>query len=658
MNLAPIYELRSRLRTAMIAGTNRISEDFRLKRAVEDIKPLEALSPVFAKIGQLAASLLEENGEDREGVLIDTIMLVDALLCTQGQVAVTGEIAPLTVNNWGSVITNAPYSAVKTLVEALTTSGNGHFQFVVDTHKEKPELFKDYRVKSAMVAALGAAYAELAEQVAVWLKEEGEEIVPLLQRDFDPKGKKEMLRRVQVMESVAGGKCNDFYVRMLPEAERDVKNELIYALRYDVDNLELLLELAKKEKGNAKKMAYYALAAIEDERAEKLFGELYERKPMDALIYLRMTSTEWASKMVGESLISQLAVCKEPGYGKGDKVFTVNDTEVLRMAIEALPGKSGAEICEAFRTAYEVEDIYCKGPQDEKGHPWEMHVPVRRWGIKIERKRLAGAMAYFLESAIRINPDADLCALAQELYEKKSAKNNNKFYFSAVLAAKLLDSADCTEWLRNQIFEKGLLGIKKDTSFSAPLETVLEGLYFDESKGSYVLQTRMRDEANEVVTVYEQMVTQDIGGAFSDLLMKYAMLATDRQLVHFVNPKDKESCKKFEEYFYQRALTGPTDGLRNYWAGLRKCGCARCEGLLAEYVKRNSGKRDLPGWDVYSRLWELPGTAEAFEKEAEAVRKMICDGKVKVRNWNDKHFDEYMENVKEKKRSIFKEREF
>ena len=339
MNLAPIYELRSRLRTTMIAGTNLISEDFRLKRAVEEIKPLEALSPVFARIGQLSAALLTENGEDREGVLIETITLVDALLCTQGQVAVTGEITPLTADSWGSVITNAPYSAVKTLVEALTTSGNGHFQFVIDTHKEKPDLFRDYRVKSAMVAALGAAYAELAEQVAVWLKEEGEEIVPLLQKDFDPKGKKEMVRRVQVMEAVAGGKCNDFYVRVLPEAERDVKNELIYALRHHSDNIERLLELVRKEKGNAKKMAYYALAALEDERAEKFFRELDEKKPMDALIYLRMTSTGWAARMVGESLMGQLAVCKEPDYGKGENGFAVNDTEVLRMAIEALPAK-------------------------------------------------------------------------------------------------------------------------------------------------------------------------------------------------------------------------------------------------------------------------------------------------------------------------------
>ena len=46
MDITPIYELRDRLRTAMIAGTNLLAEDFRLKRAVEAMAPLEKAAPV------------------------------------------------------------------------------------------------------------------------------------------------------------------------------------------------------------------------------------------------------------------------------------------------------------------------------------------------------------------------------------------------------------------------------------------------------------------------------------------------------------------------------------------------------------------------------------------------------------------------------------
>lgn len=49
----------------------------------------------------------------------------------------------------------------------------------------------DYRVRAAMVQALGAAYSELADSAERWLKEGGSDVVWLLKKDFDPNGKKE-----------------------------------------------------------------------------------------------------------------------------------------------------------------------------------------------------------------------------------------------------------------------------------------------------------------------------------------------------------------------------------------------------------------------------------------------------------------------------------
>ena len=47
MDTTPIYELRERLRAAAIAGTNLLSEDFRLRRVFEAFKTLAKASPVF-----------------------------------------------------------------------------------------------------------------------------------------------------------------------------------------------------------------------------------------------------------------------------------------------------------------------------------------------------------------------------------------------------------------------------------------------------------------------------------------------------------------------------------------------------------------------------------------------------------------------------------
>lgn len=622
MDITPIYELRSRLRTAMIAGTNLLSEDFRLKRAAEDIKPLESVSPVFAKIGELTRNLLAEGQEDKEGALLDTITLVDAVLCTQGQVSVSGKVEPVAVNSRGTAVTNAPYSVVKTLVEALTSSGNGHYQYVMDTHQNQPELFNDYRVKAAMVQALGASYAELAEQTAMWLKEESEGILPLLQNGFDPKGKKEMVRRVQVMEAVGKEKCNDFYREMLPGAERDVRQALIYALRHSADNVELLTELVKKEKGNAKKTAYCALACVEDERAADLFQQLYAKKPVDAMIYIRMSRTKWASVMTAQCLLKQLEICKEP--------VSVEETEILRMIIEAVPGKNGREICDAIRIAFGTEDIYYRNANDNKVKKWAMH--VQRQGGRLEVKCFKDAAAVILETAVRVNPDKDLCALAEELYEKK---NNKTLFFTAAMTAKLLGKEDCTGWLKEQ------LGIKSNDSLAPYLAYALKGVVFDSVKQQYVMRTSVRNDVNDTVINYEYPVINVISDEFTDLLMEYSEFEVDRELVHIVNTGNEEQRKKFQEYFYKRALTAVDN--RIYLICLKQCGCTRCDGLLVHYIK---SKSKIQMWEIYSVLTQLPGNDEAIDAEAKAAQELIKSGKVHVLNWNEEQFWRNVEHAK------------
>ena len=215
MDLTPLYELRERLRAGAIAGAALAADDFRLARALEGLAPLEKASPVFAKLGQLARSVLAPDCQDRAGALLDAITLCDAVLTTQGAVAVPGELEALPPRAGGTALTNAPYSVVAPLVEALTTSGSGHYSTVVDTHETHPELFSDYRVRDALVKALGAKYAELADTAGQWLCQEDKSILPLLTQGFDPAGKKEMARRVQVIDTIAGGSLNDWYILSL-----------------------------------------------------------------------------------------------------------------------------------------------------------------------------------------------------------------------------------------------------------------------------------------------------------------------------------------------------------------------------------------------------------------------------------------------------------
>ena len=91
MNLSVVYELRERLKTAAVAGTSLIQEDFRLKKAVEQMAPLSKASPVFARICQMAEKTIAPDCENRAEAVLDTLSLLDAVLCTQGGLLKEGE---------------------------------------------------------------------------------------------------------------------------------------------------------------------------------------------------------------------------------------------------------------------------------------------------------------------------------------------------------------------------------------------------------------------------------------------------------------------------------------------------------------------------------------------------------------------------------------
>ena len=85
MNLNPLYELKERLESSIIAGLALLPEDFRLKRAVEQMEPLSKVNPVFRKIFQDAQALFAKEGasqgdNNQSDRLLDVLALVDAVL--------------------------------------------------------------------------------------------------------------------------------------------------------------------------------------------------------------------------------------------------------------------------------------------------------------------------------------------------------------------------------------------------------------------------------------------------------------------------------------------------------------------------------------------------------------------------------------------------
>lgn len=624
MDITPIYDLRDRLRTAMIAGTNLLSEDFRLKRAVEAMAPLEKAAPVFAKVGELSRALIApgDGGKDgKEGILLDAITLTDALCCTQGAVAVSGEMESVFADNEEMEnisnsyprmrLSNVPYSTLHPLQEALTTSGSGHYAYVTECHKEHPELFRDYRVRVAMVKALGAAYSELADDVRAWLMKDGEDVVPLLMRGFDPKGKKEMVRRLHVIDKWMGAAANDFYIKQLEEAEGELRQNLIYALRHEPKNIEFLMDLSKKERGNTKKVVYRALACNDDAEVEKFFVAMYKKKPENVMECLKTSKAPWAARLAAQGVLDMFEAKPQPTGDKKKDELKVKAWEMeTAAALQLLCCKSGPEVFAAMRTAAERAGKY---------------------GTSLQNNVL-----WVLKNSLIREAREEWIALANSIYDGDGEREGLMQYFPAAFLAHVISECggekenagtDWVAWVEEQFEKTPCVPVHF-------LREALDDLTFEEGVG-YAFEYPAYDDVWGYNHYYTRPVFIEIKGRFLERLISFNDEKIDDLIGRLFDPSDKEVCSRIEEYVYKKALTSTSSGYFRYFGALRRCGCTRCDGLLVNYVKNKS---KLSMWDIEYFIRYMPGSMEARVAEASRIPELVKSGKVNIRDWNEEGY--------------------
>lgn len=583
MDLSPLYDLRERLKAGAVAGTGLIAEDFRLKRSLDALAPLEAASPVFAKLGQGVRVLLQPDCPDRAAALLEALSLADAVLCTQATVPVPGELEPIPPTVQGAII-NVPYSVLNPLMEALTNSGSGRYSIVMETHEQHPELFRDYRIKNAMVDALGASYNELADQVATWLSQEGEGIIPLLKKNFDPKGKKEMVRRLQVIESIAGAKANDFYISLLENAEKEVRCAAISALSHDEDNAELLVSLTKTEKGSAKKQAHWALAKLESPIAWDFWEKLAEKKPDGVADYMVLSTTKKSSQLVGSALNRLLDSIL------AQETLTKEASARFNRLTAALPGKSGPEICGFFRRAASL------------GSDW----------LEITKN-----LPTLLFQALTLNPADDLLSLAMEFYNK----DRSTWIVPALEATLLTQSAERTYEIGSEL----LGGLFKKKERFESLMQVLGTIWWDEKNSRQIQAVSFLNPESNTSYMARRPLAAPLDPRWYPAIAKQSDGAAT--LRNLIQPNQPEIRKFLIDLYYDKTLSTSVANL--YLDVLRKLNCEKCAGLAVAYCK---AQKKLAFWSVENFFNQMPGSNEAKAAEAERILLIMEDGKFAFRD--------------------------
>lgn len=283
MSLALIEESAKEVRRLAIAGSSLAVGDFRLKKLIPPLEQAGAKVPVFAQVAKAITDLV--NGKEAESAarLLGLSTLVNAILYTQGQTGVNGDLQKLETFPTSCTTTRTTARVLKPLVDALTTSGGGRFEIIKSAVERGG--FNDLRLIDPAIRALGDNYPELADLVAEKiLPGYGPGISPRLKRTFDLKGKKSDARKLEVMHQLEGAGTLDLCKKALEDGSVEVKVAAIGCLGKHEECLPLVIEQANAKNKQLRAAALEAMVEHDKPEVTQLFSEAIKGKTLDILI--------------------------------------------------------------------------------------------------------------------------------------------------------------------------------------------------------------------------------------------------------------------------------------------------------------------------------------------------------------------------------------
>jgi hypothetical protein len=269
MSIPVLNQTYDEVRRLAIAGSVVAPGDFRLKKLVPQLEQAGQKAPVLAKVGEAVKRLVESNDRTSAAALLELTTLVNAILYTQGETGIDGELAPLKTIELGPLKTQASARMLKPLQEALTTTGSGRLEIIRDAQERGA--FHDLRLIGPALAALDDSYAEIADLIAnKVLPHFGQAIVPELQTKLDVKGRGGHVRRLLLMHQLDREGARPYVQRALDEGSKEMRIAAIGCLGDSPDDLPFLLEQVKAKANDVRSAALKALGRSNANEAVKV----------------------------------------------------------------------------------------------------------------------------------------------------------------------------------------------------------------------------------------------------------------------------------------------------------------------------------------------------------------------------------------------------
>jgi hypothetical protein len=270
MSIAVLHQVYDETRRLAIAGSSLAAGDFRLKKLVEPLRKSAEKAPVFGKVADAIGAVVESNDKSSAGALLELSTLVNAILYTQGETGVAGELQAIDTVDMNLPASTAGARVLKPLIEALTTTGSGRLEIITEAHQRGA--FRDIRLVKPALAAIDDPYPEIADFVT-------DEILPMygkaiytdLRAGFDPKGRGEHVRRLRLLHRLDPEATRPLVTEVLESGSKEVRIQAMKCLDGSPEALPYLLEQATAKAKDVREAALTGLAAFDDEQVVETF---------------------------------------------------------------------------------------------------------------------------------------------------------------------------------------------------------------------------------------------------------------------------------------------------------------------------------------------------------------------------------------------------
>lgn len=347
MSTALLQELAQEVRRLYIAGSELAAGDFRLKRLLPQFEQLGERAPVFKKLGEGIAALIEPSAHQAQTSaehLQDLGLLLGSVLRTQGTSSPDGEMT-VVHSRPTTLSTKLSYRKLAAVQEALTTTGSGRYEVVVHAFEEG--MFQDLRLLHYAIGALNDPYVDIAElAMNQILPSYGLQILPHLIETFDPAGGKLETRKLRVIGQIGGAEAADLIFQAAETGADDVRVTAIGLLAGYEQYEEALVTWTKDKKKPIREAAYHALAEGGSKAAAERLYEAFSGKDIQLAAE---ASRKCRSTLLTERLVQDLdAALKQAPEVKEDKKKAEALWNRIQHFLKALDGKRSDELYQIF----------------------------------------------------------------------------------------------------------------------------------------------------------------------------------------------------------------------------------------------------------------------------------------------------------------------